>query len=103
MRTPSLSRLTALAAAFAMVLATAGVSRADDIANKLDTTVDATTEQLGFYAPVDMGGVATSLRHDTTTGQFIQNWKTPTGTNVCYSVRVAAADGSALTALFKLK
>jgi hypothetical protein len=46
---------------------------------------------------------ATSLRYDSTAGQFIQNWKTPTGAGTCYSATMTAADGSALTALFKLK
>lgn len=45
----------------------------------------------------------TSLRYDTTGGQFIQNWKTPTGAGTCYTATVTAADGSAATAYFKLK
>ncbi len=50
---------------------------------------------------VSTGG--TSLRYDTTGGQFIQNWKTPTGAGTCYSATMTAADGSAITAYFKLK
>jgi hypothetical protein len=42
-----------------------------------------------------------TLRYDTTTGQFIQNWKTPTGGGPCYSVTVTTADGARLPALFK--
>jgi hypothetical protein len=44
----------------------------------------------------------TSLRYDGTDGQFIQNWKTPTGTD-CYRATVKFADGSSLSAFFKLK
>ncbi len=43
----------------------------------------------------------TSLRYDSTGGQFIQNWKTPT-TLGCYSATMAAGDGSSITALFKI-
>lgn len=51
---------------------------------------------------VSTGG--TSLRYDATAGQFIQNWKTPTGAaGSCYSVTVTAQDGSSITALFKMK
>jgi hypothetical protein len=45
----------------------------------------------------------TSLRYDTTAGQFIQNWKTPTGAGTCYAASMTAADGSTITAYFKLK
>jgi hypothetical protein len=45
----------------------------------------------------------TSLRYDTTAGQFIQNWKTPTGANTCYRVTMTTADGSSLIAFFRLK
>jgi hypothetical protein len=48
----------------------------------------------------------TSLRYDTTAGQFIYNWTTPKGaTQVgkCYSLTMTAADSSTITALFKLK
>ncbi len=42
----------------------------------------------------------TELRYDTTSGQFIQNWKTPTGSG-CYKATMTTADGQTLTALFK--
>ena len=45
----------------------------------------------------------TSLRYDTTGGQFIYNWKTPTGAGSCYKVTVTANDGSTISALFKMK
>jgi hypothetical protein len=45
----------------------------------------------------------TSLRYDATAGQFIQNWKTPAGSGTCYRATMNAADGSSISALFKLK
>jgi hypothetical protein len=50
---------------------------------------------------VTTGG--TSLRYDSTGGQFVQNWKTPTGAGTCYSATMTSADGSSLVALFKIK
>lgn len=50
---------------------------------------------------VTTGG--TSLRYDSTSGQFIQNWKTPTGAGTCYSATMTTMDGSSITALFKIK
>lgn len=44
----------------------------------------------------------TSLRYDTTGGQFIQNWKVPT-TKGCYAATMTAQDGGTITALFKVK
>ena len=45
----------------------------------------------------------TSMRYDTTSGQFIFNWQTPKLPGKCYSVTLTALDGSSITALFKLK
>jgi hypothetical protein len=45
----------------------------------------------------------TSLRYDSTDGQFIQNWQTPKSAGKCFLVRMTTADGSSLTAYFKLK
>jgi hypothetical protein len=45
----------------------------------------------------------TSLRYDTTGGQFIQNWKTPTVKGACYAATMTALDGSSITALFQIK
>jgi hypothetical protein len=45
----------------------------------------------------------TSLRYDTTAGQFIQNWQTPKSPGVCYMVTMTTQDGSKLVAYFKLK
>jgi len=58
-------------------------------------------------APVDViettvtGG--TSLRYDTTAGQFIYNWKTPKAAGKCYRVTMTTIDDSSLVAYFKLK
>ena len=46
---------------------------------------------------------ATSLRYDTTDGQFIYNWKTPKKPGYCYVVTITMADGSTISANFKLK
>lgn len=46
---------------------------------------------------------STSLRYDSTSGQFIYNWKTPTGAGTCYQLTMKAADGSSISANFKLK
>ena len=45
---------------------------------------------------------STSLRYDTTAGQFIYNWKTPTG-SACYRTSVTLADGSVIQADFKTR
>jgi MBG domain (YGX type)/YDG domain/Galactose oxidase, central domain/Kelch motif len=45
----------------------------------------------------------TSLRYDTTAGQFIQNWQTPKPAGKCYQARMTALDGSHLDAYFKTK
>lgn len=46
---------------------------------------------------------STSLRYDTTGGQFIYNWKTPSGAGTCYQLTMTAKDGSTISANFKLK
>jgi MBG domain len=45
----------------------------------------------------------TSLRYDTTGGQFIYNWQTPKKPNTCYNLTMTAKDGSTISAYFKLK
>ena len=45
----------------------------------------------------------TSLRYDTTGGQYIYNWQTPKQPGACYDVTITAQDGSSKTAHFKLK
>jgi hypothetical protein len=45
----------------------------------------------------------TSLRYDTTGGQFIYNWQTPKKPGVCYKATMTTQDDSSLSAYFKLK
>jgi hypothetical protein len=46
---------------------------------------------------------STSLRYDSVTGQFIQNWQTPKKAGACYEVSMFTDDGSSIAANFKLK
>jgi hypothetical protein len=47
---------------------------------------------------------STTLRYDTTDRVFIQNWKTPTvSADSCYRATATFADGSTLSAFFKLR
>jgi hypothetical protein len=50
---------------------------------------------------VTTGG--TSLRYDSTAGQFIQNWATPKKPGTCAVVTMTALDGSKISANFILK
>ena len=59
---------------------------------------NATTDEIETTAT---GG--TSLRYDTTAGQFVYNWKTPGTAGKCYRVTMTTIDGSTLVAYFKLK
>ena len=45
----------------------------------------------------------TSLRYDTTGGQFVQNWQTPKAAGSCYQVTMTTQDLSTIIAFFKLK
>lgn len=45
----------------------------------------------------------TSLRYDSTGGQFIQNWRTPKASGICYSATLTTQDGSSLVAYFKTR
>lgn len=55
-------------------------------------------------APDDLTATGgTSLRYDTTGGQFIFNWQTAKSANACYKVTMTAKDGSSLSAYFKTK
>jgi hypothetical protein len=45
----------------------------------------------------------TTLRYDSTGGQFIFNWQTAKQANNCYKVTMTAQDGSSLSAFFKTK
>jgi hypothetical protein len=50
---------------------------------------------------VTTGG--TSLRYDSTGGQFVQNWQTPKKPGTCHSVTMETNDGSKISANFILK
>jgi hypothetical protein len=60
--------------------------------NGLESTVDELSATGG-----------TSLRYDTTGGQFIFNWQTAKPANNCYKVTMTTQDGSSLFAYFKTK
>ena len=45
----------------------------------------------------------TSLRYDTTAGQYVYNWQTPKGYLGCAKVTLTTQDGSATVALFKFR
>lgn len=56
------------------------------------------------HAIEDLNTLGTDLKHDTTSVQFIVNWKTPTKqANSCWEVKVTTGDLSTLVAYFKLK
>jgi hypothetical protein len=75
--------------------------------SRVNTPLKATKVGCDNGAPIDdieltaTGG--TSLRYDTTGGQYIYNWQTPKQPGVCYDVTITATDGSSKTAHFKLK
>ena len=83
----------------------AGATELTDVANVKSLTYapvncDATAA-LDDIETVATGG--TSLRYDTTGGQFIYNWKTPSTPGKCYRVTMTTQDLSTLVAFFKLK
>ena len=62
---------------------------------------NATSPEDAIEEIVSAGG--SSLRYDATAGQFVQNWKAPTGAGLCYKVTLTTVDDSAVSALVKLK
>lgn len=66
------------------------------------TKVNCTTSAVEDVIELTATG-STALRYDTTEGQFIYNWKTPTSAGACYKVTISTNDGSSQTAYFKLK
>jgi hypothetical protein len=67
-------------------------------ATKVSCDTGATEDTIELTAT---GG--TSLRYDTTGGQYIYNWQTPKQAGACYNVTITANDGSFQTAHFQLK
>jgi hypothetical protein len=61
-------------------------------------SADGTTDDIEF---VTTGG--TSLRYDSTAGQFVQNWATPKKPGTCYTTTMTSQDGSKISANFMLK
>lgn len=59
------------------------------------------TAQVDEIELVTTGG--TSLRYDTTGGQFVQNWQTPKKPGTCYAVTMTTQDASTLSANFLLR
>ena len=45
----------------------------------------------------------TSLRYDSTAGQFIYNWQTPNTSNACYVLTLTLRDGITHVADFQMK
>lgn len=78
------------------------VGAVDSLLYGLNTCSSTTTTD--EIETVATGG--TSLRYDTSGGQFIFNWKTPSGGSVvgkCYRVTMKTDDGNSLVAFFKMK
>jgi hypothetical protein len=83
-----------------------GTTELKDVAAIDSFTVKSVTCPGGSAATDDIeltttGG--TSLRYDTTGGQFIQNWQTPKKPGTCYTVTMKTDDGSSISANFLLK
>jgi len=65
------------------------------------TAINCTSSLSDEIEVLSTGG--TSLRYDTSGGQFIQNWQTPKQVGACYRITMFTDDGSSISALFKLK
>jgi len=66
---------------------------------KVTCDAGATLDEIEQYTTTGQ----TTFRYDTSGGQFIDNWKSPTTKNACYQVTMTFDDGSSLVALFKTK
>jgi hypothetical protein len=74
---------------------------ADVIESFRVTTISCTAAPTDDIENYSTGG--TSLRYDTTAGQFIQNWQTPKFAGLCIRVTMTTIDGSELSAVFRTK
>ena len=89
---------------FELFVGSTEVTSVDAIASFQTQLVSCSTGVAGTEDAIEIvstGG--TSLRYDSTGGQFIQNWKTPLTSNKCYTATVTFDDGSKITAYFKTK
>ena len=66
---------------------------------KVTCETGATVDEVEQYTTTGQ----TTFRYDTSGGQFIDNWKSPTTKNVCYQVTMTFDDGSSIAAVFKTK
>jgi hypothetical protein len=67
-----------------------------------------TPTSCGTSAPLGPPSLAlsskgSSLRYDTTSGQYVAKWDVPSSAGSCWVVSVVAADGSSLAATFQVK
>ena len=80
-----------------------GTANQTDVAVVKGLSAQRVTCSAGISDAVDvLSSGGTSLRYDSTAGQFIQNWKTPT-TVGCYRAIITTQDGSMIEAFFQLK
>ena len=87
----------------AALIITSGAALADThITNGTVTSVQHSFSSSAVGSVTVVSG-STSLRYDTTAGQFQYNWKLPTGAGTCYELKMTAKDGSWVVANFKLK
>jgi Bacterial Ig-like domain len=76
------------------------ISVRDTVAQKKVTCdTGATVDEVEQYTTTGQ----TTFRYDTSGGQFIDNWKSPTTKNVCYQVTMTFDDGSSVAAMFRTR
>lgn len=62
------------------------------------------SSEASIESPVEVTSTGgTTLRYDSTGGQFIQNWQTPKLAGTCWKVTMTTDDHSSVIAWFKLK
>ena len=66
---------------------------------KVTCDTGATLDEIEQYTTTGQ----TTFRYDSSSGQFIDNWKSPTTKNACYQVTMTFDDGSSVSALFRTK
>jgi hypothetical protein len=74
-----------------------------DIKSFTQAKVDC-SDVASIESPVEVTSTGgTTLRYDSTAGQFIQNWQTPKLAGTCWKVTMTTDDDSSITAWFKLR